>query len=195
LPAFTAVPEAEHAGQFCGNPPQPALKTHCMSALQPAVALHVFSAFVQSVHLAGLQEQRSKDPPSPGGGPASCGGVVVDDVDVDMDEVDVGRVEAIDVEAVVVPGPVVAVVNVVVDVAGVVWPVDEDGGLVVMVEAADVLTPRATPFAGSPPSAAHDVTPATSHAAHTNTRFRYMRRPAPSTSDVRAGESPGPLAR
>jgi hypothetical protein len=156
--------------------------------------LHVVTAFEQSVHLDGMQEQRSKDPPSPGGGPASCGGVVVDDVDVD--EVDVGGIEAVDVDAVdVVTGPVVAVVNVVVDVAGVVWPVDDDGGLVVMVETADVLMPRATPFAGSPPSAAHDVTPATSHAAHTNTRFRYMRKPAPSTSDLRRGESPGPPAR
>jgi hypothetical protein len=119
LPAFTAALEAGHAGQFCGNPPQPALKTHCMSALQPAVALHAVSALEQSVHFAGLQEQRSKDPPSPGGGPASCGGVVVEDVDVD--EVDVGRVVAVDVEAVVdvVPGPVVAVL-IVVDVAAVV---------------------------------------------------------------------------
>jgi hypothetical protein len=190
-----ALPEAGQAVQLLGNPPQLAVETHCMSALQPAVALHVATALEQSLHLDGMQEQRSKDPPSPGGGPASCGGVVVEDVEVDADEADVERPEVVAVDAVVVvPGPVVAVVNVV-EVAGVVCPlVDEDGGLVVAVETADVLTPR-TPFAGSPPSAAHDVTLATSHAPNTNTRFRFMRKPGDSTSDAPTGESPGPLAR
>lgn len=60
-----------------------------MSALQPAVALHVFTALVQSPHFEGLQVHRSKGAASGGGGDASIGVAVVDEVEVDAPGVDV----------------------------------------------------------------------------------------------------------
>jgi hypothetical protein len=156
---------------------------HCMSALQPAVPLHVVTALVQSLHLDGMQEHRSKAAPSVGGGAASWGGgVVVEDVDVD--EVDVELVEVMGAEVLVDVTTKVVAVDVV-DVERDVWTLlEDDGGLPVTVETAEVLAPS-TPFAGSPPSAAHDVAPKTNHAAYTSTPFRPLREPVPSRGDVR----------
>jgi hypothetical protein len=152
-----------------------------MSALQPAVALHVLTALVQSPHLDGLQVQRSKGDASTGGTDASCGVVVVDDVEADV--VDVRGVDVVPTGVLVdrVPPPgVVAPVVVVVLVRKDVDPPFDDDGLPVTVEAAELVAPGEPTLAGSPPSAAQDVTPRRSPSApHHAVPVRIMASPFP----------------
>jgi hypothetical protein len=156
---LSASPEAPHAEQPLGNPPQLAvIEMHCMSALQPAVALHVFTALVQSPHLEGLQVQRSKGAASTGGGAASCGVAVVDEVEVDVPRVDVVPAGVL-VDVVPPPGVVLAPVDVLVLLADVNWPLDDDGGLLATVVAVELVAPNVAVLAGSPPSAAHAAKP------------------------------------